>query len=130
MSKKPEIVPSDAELEILQVLWEEQPASVRSVHESLAEKREVGYTTILKQMQRMLDKGLLRRTKDGKQHLYEAVAAREEIQRSLTDRLVNKAFSGSAMQMVMRALGQGKTSAEELEALQKWLDQQKNQDDA
>lgn len=130
MSDKPEIVPSDAELEILQVLWREQPASVRAVHEMLAEKREVGYTTILKQMQRMFEKGLLRRRKQGKQHLYEAVPAREEIQRSLTERLVDKAFSGSAMQMVMRALGQGKTSAEELEALQKWLDQQKDQDDA
>ena len=126
MSEKKGYEPSDAELEILQVLWEVQPATVKTIHEHLAVKREVGYTTILKQMQRMMDKGFLTRQKDGKLHRYEAIPGKETIQQTLTDRLVEKAFSGSALQMVMRALGQNDTSQEELEALQQWLNQQKD----
>lgn len=125
MTKPKTFEPSDAELEILQVLWETQPATVKTVHDELSGKREVGYTTILKQMQRMFDKGMVERTKDGKTHWYTAVPEKQEVQQTLTDRLVDKAFSGSAMKMVMHALGQNTTSKEELDALQKWLDQQK-----
>ena len=125
MTKPKRFEPSDAELEILQVLWQQQPAPVKAVHEALQSKREVGYTTILKQMQRMLDKGMVKRDKEGKTHLYSAVPQKSDIQQTLTSKLVDKAFSGSAMKMVMHALGQGKTSEQELEALQQWLDQQK-----
>lgn len=128
MSKQKRFEPSDAELEILQVLWEEQPAAVKVVHEALQSKREVGYTTILKQLQRMLEKGMVKRNKEGKTHLYSAVPQRTDIQQTLTSKLVDKAFSGSSMKMVMHALGQGKTSQQELEALQQWLDQQKEED--
>jgi predicted transcriptional regulator len=127
MTKPKKFEPSDAELEILQVLWAQQPASVKVVHEALQAKREVGYTTTLKQMQRMLDKGMVKRDKEGKTHLYSAVPQKSDIQQTLTSKLVDKAFSGSAMKMVMHALGQGKTSEQELAALQQWLDQQKEE---
>ena len=128
MSKSNNFTPSDAELEILQVLWQVQPATVKTVHEELESTRTVGYTTILKQMQRMIDKGMVKRRKSGKTHFYVAVPGKEDVQETLTSRLVNKAFSGSAMQMVMHALGQSKTTPEELEALQQWLNQQQNED--
>ena len=75
MAKQAPYKPSEAELEILQILWEHQPTTVKVVHEILSKKKEVGYTTVLKQMQRMYeDKQMLKRTKEGKTHLYEAVA--------------------------------------------------------
>lgn len=116
--------PSDAELEILQVLWEHEPATVRTVFEILEKKRDVGYTTILKQMQRMYEKGMVKRDKDGKGHVYTAVPREEEIKKTLLDDLVDKAFKGSAMDLVMHALGRADTSPEELEALKKWLEEQ------
>ena len=125
MSRSKSFAPSDAELEILQVLWAQQPTTVRVVHQALMSRREVGYTTILKQMQRMLEKGMLARKKEGKTHWYTAVAQQADVQQTLTSKLVEGAFSGSAMQMVMHALGQGVTTKEELDALQRWLDEQK-----
>jgi predicted transcriptional regulator len=128
MSKQPIFTPSDAELEILQVLWKVQPATVKTVHEQLESTKEVGYTTILKQMQRMLEKGMVKRRKSGKTHFYVAIPGKEDVQETLTSKLVDKAFSGSAMQMVMHTLGQSKTTPEELQALQQWLNQQKQED--
>lgn len=119
---------TEAELEILQVLWEEGAATVKTVHERLGDSREVGYTTILKQMQRMYDKDMLRRTKEGKTHLYTAVPREQEVQRSMFDRLVDTAFRGSAMKMFMHALGREKIKKTELEALQQWIDQQKEEE--
>ncbi len=126
MTPPEEKQPTEAELEILQVLWQEQPATVKTVHERLAAKRQVGYTTILKQMQRMYEeKGLLTRTQEGKVHYYSAVHARSEIQSSLLDRLVDSAFGGSTLRLALRALGRKPATPEELEELQRWLDQQK-----
>ncbi len=126
MSKKTIYKPSEAELEILQILWEHQPTTVKVIHELLSEKKEVGYTTVLKQMQRMYeDKKMLSRTKEGKTHLYEAIPKENEIKQGLFSKLVNTAFKGSSMDLVMHALGKSKTSQEELDALQEWLDQQK-----
>ncbi len=120
--------PTEAELEILQTLWQKQPRSVREVYEELSRKRDIGYTTVLKQMQRMYeDKGLLRRHKQGKLHLYEATITEQEVQENLLDRLVNNAFGGSSLRLVQRVLGRGKASQAEIEALQQWLDQQKKQ---
>lgn len=119
---------TEAELEILQVLWEEQPATVKAVYDRLHKKREVGYTTILKQMQRMYDKGMLKRTKKGKTHLYVSVAPEQEIQQNMFDRLVDTAFRGSAMKMFMHALGQEKINKNELKALQDWIDQQNEEE--
>jgi predicted transcriptional regulator len=116
--------PSDAELEILSILWEHQPASVRFVHEELSKKKQVGYTTTLKQMQRMVEKKMIRRTgDDDKTHLYESLLEEESTRNSLFDRLIEVTFKGSAMDLVMNVLGRSKASPQEIEAVKKWLDQ-------
>ncbi len=120
--------PSDVELEILQVLWEHQPATVRTVHEKISEKREVGYTTILTFLQRMTKKKMVKRSKAGKTHFYQAVPKETEVQQTLFKRLLNPAYRGSAMKMVMHALGQDKVDADELEAIQNWLEAKKKED--
>ena len=126
MAKKSSFKPSEAELEILQILWDQQPTTVKIVHEILSKKKEVGYTTVLKQMQRIYeDKKMLKRTKQGKTHIYEAIPQESDIKQGLFSKLVNTVFKGSSMDLVMHALGKSKTSEEELEALQKWLDEQK-----
>lgn len=121
--------PSEVELEILQILWELQPASVQTVHERILAKREVTYTTVLTFLQRMTKKKMVRRHKEGKTHFYEAVPKEAEVQESMFQRLMNTAYRGSAMKMVMHALGEGKVDQNELEALQQWLAQQKQKDD-
>ncbi|MCB0631509.1 MAG: BlaI/MecI/CopY family transcriptional regulator [Saprospiraceae bacterium] len=121
--------PSEVELEILQILWEKQPASVRTVHEQILQNREVSYTTVLTFLQRMTEKEMVRRHKQGKVHYYEAVPKEAEVQESLFKRLLNTAYKGSAMKMVMHALGQGKVDQAELEKLQEWLVQQKQKDE-
>jgi len=119
--------PSDVELEILQVLWEHQPASVRTVHEVISQRREVSYTTILTYLQRMADKkkNMVERYKEGKTHYYQAVPKEKEVQQTLFKKLVKTAYKGSSMKMVMHALGQDKVSSEELEQLQAWLEAKK-----
>ncbi len=116
--------PSDGELEILSILWEHQPASVRFVHEELSRKKQVGYTTTLKQMQRMVEKKMIRRTgDDDKTHLYESLLEEESTRNSLFDRLIDVTFKGSAMDLVMNVLGRSKASPEEIDAVKKWLDE-------
>ncbi len=114
--------PTESELEILQLLWHNGPSTVRAVNEQLNEKRDVGYTTSLKIMQIMHEKGLLTRRKEGKTHIYTANIDEEETQNKLVDRLIDSAFSGSAMKLVVQALGHRKTSAEELDAIREFLD--------
>ncbi|MCR9253465.1 MAG: BlaI/MecI/CopY family transcriptional regulator [bacterium] len=114
--------PSEAELEILQILWESQPCTVRIVHEKISAKREIGYTTTLKQMQRMLEKGLLtRQDGSGKSHNYSAAIPADEMRGNLFDKLLEGAFGNSVGQLVMHALGKGKTSDEEVEEIKKLL---------
>lgn len=128
----PEIYePSNSELEILQILWAHEPATVRFVHEQINLKREVevGYTTILKQMQRLADKGVVRRKLKGKTHYYSVIPKQAEIQQNLFQQFLANVYEGSAMKLVMHALGQGKTSPEELEKLEKWVEKQKEQHD-
>ena len=130
MAKKKIFKPTEAEFEILQILWKHEPVTVRFVHEELCKKKDVGYTTVLKQMQRMFDdKKMLKREKDGKTHLYTAIPQKNDIKQGMYRRLVNTLFDGSPMDLVMHALGKEKTSEEELEALQQWLDQQKKKSD-
>jgi predicted transcriptional regulator len=116
MSKKL-IKPTEAELEILQVLWEHGPSSVRDVHEILAARRETGYTTTLKLMQIMLDKGLVRRNAEARTHIYEAGVHEAEVQSQLLRRFVDSTFRGSASQLVLQALGNHKASKKELEQI-------------
>ena len=119
MSKK--YTPSDAELEILQVLWEKEPISVRGIHEILAHKKEVGYTTTLKQIQRLYEKGVLDRIAQGKSHLYTAKFKEKDIKGSLVDKLKDVAFKGSAMDLVMHALGDSEPSMDDLDMLEEFL---------
>lgn len=113
--------PTDAELEILHVLWANGPSTVRQVHEQLSQNREIGYTTALKLMQIMVDKGLLSRIEDSRSHTYSAAVSEEDTQRGLVDRFVETAFRGSASKLVMQVLGQHKTSPEELDEIKKLL---------
>ncbi len=114
-------VPTDAELEILQVLWGRSGESVRYVNETInrrrAHEQQVGYTTTLKQMQVMLDKGLLSREIIERNHLYSAVQSRETIQSQVVREIADLAFEGSASSLVLRALGSGNTTPEELEEI-------------
>lgn len=116
--------PSEAEIEILQILWQKQPCSVRTVHEQITEFKPVGYTTILKQLQRMLDKGLVKRTQGvGKSYDYCAAQPASTTQSSLLGQLVKSAFRGNINELVMHALGDGQSSAEDLDALKAFIEQ-------
>ena len=110
---------TDAELAILKVLWEKQPTTVRDVHETLNKTRStaVGYTTTLKMMQVMTEKGMLERDTSQKTHLYQTKISQEEAQQKLVDKLLDNVFGGSAMQLVMQALGNKKTSKKELKKI-------------
>jgi BlaI family transcriptional regulator, penicillinase repressor len=114
--------PTDAELEILHVLWALGPATVRQVHEVLADTRETGYTTTLKLMQIMADKGLVTRNESARTHIYAAAVPQEHTQRQLVKDLVDRAFGGSAKALVMRALSDEGTSADELREIRKMID--------
>ena len=115
--------PTDAELEILRVLWEHGPATVRQVHEVLAHTRDTGYTTTLKLLQIMADKGLVTRDESARTHVYEARVSQEHTQRQLLTDLVDRAFGGSAAELVMRALSSHKTSNQELREIRKLIDE-------
>ena len=115
--------PTDAELEILRVLWERGPATVRQVHESLAAARDTGYTTTLKLMQIMTDKGLVTRDESSRTHIYSAHASQESTQRQLVSDLVQRAFGGSAAELVLRALASHTTSDDELREIRKLIDE-------
>lgn len=115
--------PTEAELTILRVLWEHGPSTVRFVHEELAKERPVGYTTTLKQMQVLHDRGMLSRKKSGKTHIYQSLISEKETQQQMVDKLLDTAFRGSAMKLVMQALGNRETSKEELKEIREFLDQ-------
>jgi predicted transcriptional regulator len=120
--------PTDGELEILQVLWQKGPVTVREVFETLAEKKEVGYTTVLKLMQIMIDKGLLRRDTTSRSHLYEATLSQGEAQNALLDRIMDSAFGGSALRLVMQALDHHQTSDRDLAEIRAYLDRKKGEE--
>jgi len=114
--------PTDAELAILRVLWERGPRTVREVTDSLQAERGTGYTTALKLLQIMRDKGLVRRDDSQRTHVYSAVAAAEATQRQLVRDLLDRAFGGSAQQLVLQALSSGRASPAELAEIRKLLD--------
>jgi predicted transcriptional regulator len=114
--------PTEAELEILRVLWERGPSTVRQVHESVAEQRDTGYTTTLKLMQIMADKGLVTRDESTRTHVYTARLSQETTQRQLVNDLVDRAFGGSAAELVLRALSSHRTSDDELREIRKLID--------
>jgi BlaI family transcriptional regulator, penicillinase repressor len=112
--------PTDAELAILRVLWTRGPSTVREVAEEMG--REGAYTTVLKLLQIMTDKGLVRRDESTRTHVYKATASADQTQRQLVTDLVDKVFEGSAAKLVMHALATGTASAEELAEIRKLLD--------
>ncbi len=114
--------PTDGELAILRVLWDKGPSTVREVLEVMTEARDLGYTTVLKMLQIMTDKGLVAREEQGRSHIYAAVASREQTQGHLVSDLLDKAFGGSALQLVMRALQDRRTSEEERAAIRQLLE--------
>jgi len=124
--QKTHITPSEAELEILQTLWEIEPATVRQVHEHLQSRKKVGYTTTLKQMQRMTDKEFVEKLAQQSPHQFKAIVRESEVQNNMFKRLLDTAFKGSAMQLVMHALGEAKTDPKEIAQLEAWLQQQKD----
>lgn len=121
MGQKP-VKPTEAELEILQILWRNGPSTVRFVNDELNRNRKVGYTTTLKMMQIMLDKGILSRNDEKRSHLYSAILDEKWTQNLLLDKLVKSAFGGSALKLVVSALGDGKTSRDELAEIRRFID--------
>ncbi len=117
------VKPTDKEMEILQILWKKSEVSVKEVHEELGGESVNGYTTILKMMQIMHEKGLLTRQKNGKLHLYKAVTSPENTKTQLLDKMIHTVFQGSASQLVMSVLGNGKPSKQELKEIRNYLDQ-------
>ena len=114
--------PTPAELEVLHVLWQFGEAKVQSVNDKLSEIRPVGYTTTLKTMQIMEQKGLLGRKKDGKSHIYFPLIAQADTQSSMLDKLLQGVFGGSKSQLVMNLLGNKKVSKKELSEIKAFLD--------
>ncbi|MDE3166588.1 MAG: BlaI/MecI/CopY family transcriptional regulator [Acidobacteriota bacterium] len=115
--------PTDAELEILTVLWSRGPSTVRDVHEVIAQRRPAQYTTVLKLMQIMAGKRLVSRDEKSRAHIYEAARPREATQRQLAGDLLDRAFAGSAAGLMMGALAARKASKKELAEIRRLLDQ-------
>jgi len=115
--------PTDAELEILTVLWSRGPATVRDVHETIGSRRPTQYTTVLKQMQVMAEKGLVRRDENQRAHIYEAARPREWTQRQLAGDMLTRAFNGSAKSLMIGALSSRKASKQELAELRTLLEE-------
>ena len=121
MSKQPR--PTDGELEILRVLWQSGPATVREVHEVLCRtKPSTGYTTVLKLMQIMADKALVTRDEKSRAHVYRARIPQEQTQRQLVGDLLDRVFGGSSARLVMQALSSKKASADEIAEIRRILD--------
>jgi len=121
-STAPLHLPTEAELEILNVLWDRGPSTVRDVHEALA-SRGTGYTTVLKQMQVMAEKGLLVRSEEYRSHVYAPAIARDRTQQRLARNLLDRAFAGSAAGLVLGALSAQKVSSDELAEIRRMLDE-------
>jgi BlaI family penicillinase repressor len=127
MSQQKLAKPTEGELEILQVLWDKGKASVRDVHETILTYKDAGYTTTLKLMQIMFEKGLVRRDDSSKTHIYEANVSREKTQSQFLGKMINSLFGGSSTQLVMQALGNHAPNKQELDEIQQMLDNLKNQ---
>ena len=126
MSLESTAKPTESELEILQILWQKGACTVRDVHEILTRSKEAGYTTTLKLMQIMHEKGLVERDTTSKTHIYSALASEQKTQQHLVSRLIDNAFNGSAARMVMQALGNHKSSKDEIKAIKRYLDELEN----
>jgi BlaI family penicillinase repressor len=115
--------PTESELEILQILWEKGTCTVRDVHEVLEKTKDAGYTTTLKLMQIMHEKGLVERDTSAKTHIYKALINQQKTQQHLVNKMINNVFNGSAARLVMQALGNHSASKEEIDSIKEYLDQ-------
>jgi len=115
------IKPTEGEMEILQVLWQNGQATVREVHEAL-NKKDSGYTTTLKLMQIMHEKGMVERDTNQKTHIYKALVSQDKTEKQLVNKMIDNVFNGSAARLVMQALGNHSASADEIEEIKKYLD--------
>ncbi len=121
MTKNTTPKPTDAELKVLQILWEHGPSSVRFVNDKLNEVKEVGYTTTLKIMQIMADKELVKRNTESRTHIYESLIEEDATQKQLLKKFVDATFRGSAMKLVMQALGSHEASEDELQKIKELI---------
>jgi BlaI family penicillinase repressor len=127
MARRKNSRPTDRELTILRILWDKGPSTVRQVNEAMSQDEDTGYTTTLKLMQIMAEKGLLLRDDSQFKHVYQPALAEEKAQKQLVGDLLDKAFSGSAEKLVMRALSAKKVSTKELASIRKMLNEFKGQ---
>ena len=123
MARHKTLRPTDRELAILRILWDNGPSTVRQVNEAMNKDEDTGYTTTLKLMQIMTEKGLVVRDESDRQHIYEPAFSEEKTQKQLVGDLLERAFCGSAEKLVMRALSAKKVSAKELTRIKKLLDE-------
>ncbi len=123
MARSKTLRPTDRELAILRILWDNGPSTVREVNEAMNKDEDTGYTTTLKLMQIMTEKGLVVRDESERQHVYKPAATEEKTQKQLVGDLLERAFCGSAEKLVMRALSAKKVSAKELTRIKKLLDE-------
>lgn len=114
-------IPTEAELEILKILWEQGPSSVRTVNDKLNQMRPVGYTTTLKMMQIMNEKGLTERDTSARTHIYSAKIKEEATKSSMLENFLSSAYNGSAKSLILNALGNHKTSPEELDEIKELI---------
>jgi predicted transcriptional regulator len=121
MASSKYIRPTESELEILQILWSRGIATVREVHVELGKTKDVGYTTTLKLMQIMNEKGLVKRDESMRTHVYQPAVNKERTQKHMLGKIIDSLFGGSSTQMVLQALGEHKASAEEIEEIQTFL---------
>jgi BlaI family transcriptional regulator, penicillinase repressor len=119
--------PTESEMEILQVLWESGSSTVREVHDVLSETKDSGYTTTLKLMQIMNEKGLLNRNDEAKTHIYSPTIKKESVQKQVVSKMINGLFKGSPAKLVMHALGNHHASKEEIQEIKKYLDQMESE---
>jgi len=120
--KKSNTAPTASELSILQLLWSNGPLSVKDIHLALEKEKPVVYTTVLKTMQVMMERGMLDRSSEGRKHIYQAIIEKDATQDKLLGSFLDKTFGGSAKKLVMRALGQHTPDTAELEELKAYID--------
>jgi predicted transcriptional regulator len=127
MPRKPSSTPTEVELEILQVLWQRGPSTVRQVFNLLKDSRGTQYSTTLKMIQVMTEKGLVRKDESVRPQVYRPARPREQTQLQLVDYLIQKGFGGSAVDLVLRAAGANRITAEELAQIKRMIDQAKGE---
>ncbi|WP_214228448.1 BlaI/MecI/CopY family transcriptional regulator [Pedobacter sp. B4-66] len=123
MTTSTNLKPTESELEILQILWEKGNCTVRDVHEILEKSKDSGYTTTLKLMQIMHEKGLVARDTSSKTHIYTSLVNQQKTEQHLVNKMIDNVFNGSAARLVMQALGNHTASKDEIDSIKKYLDE-------